>query len=350
MPPPCPSLGLSLLLVGGDEAFVGPARAAHELAFPGDPIVATRTIDEALAAETGAGLQLAVLADPDAAGLQRAVAALDEAGLPRWGVIARSDREHDDRSETVAPADWSARFVAQAFRSMLARHRLRRENAQLHDDLRSIGTRVAHDLRSPLGGVLTSADLLKEVLAEEAPASVPLVEPVIESVDGLMKLIRQLSLVAKASPEANARTRVNMGVAIWSASQKLERRMIQRGADYKPAETWPDVIGDAAWLEAVWYQLLSNALEHGGEPARIEAGWDRSGDTLRFWVRDDGTVPLEKRAALFPRFHQLHQPNAPRGLGLAIVRRLVELLGGQCGYEPIEDHGSRFSFTLPAVK
>ena len=141
--------------------------------FPGDPIVATRTIDEALAAETGAGLQLAVLADPDAAGLQRAVAALDEAGLPRWGVIARSDREHDDRSETVAPADWSARFVAQAFRSMLARHRLRRENAQLHDDLRSIGTRVAHDLRSPLGGVLTSADLLKEVLAEEAPASVP---------------------------------------------------------------------------------------------------------------------------------------------------------------------------------
>jgi signal transduction histidine kinase len=341
--------GVSLLLAGGNATFQAVARDAGQLAFPGGSLRTVSHSDEALRTTGSSGLQLAILAEPGEAA-RKLAAAVDDQGLPRWGVVVCGLENAGGDIAVVAPADWTVPLVAQVFRSAAMQQRLRRENARLREDLLSIATRVAHDLRSPLGGVLTSAELLKEVLATDAPDSSALVDPVIESVDGLMKLIRQLSLIAKASARPGARTRVNMGAPIWAATQKLERRMTAQGVDFKPAELWPDVIGDTAWLEAIWQALLANAIEHAGAAPRIEAGWDRAEGGHRFWVRDDGAVPPDKRETLFPHFHRLHQPNAPRGLGLAIVRRLVEAMDGRCGYEPVSEKGSCFYFTLPAAE
>jgi signal transduction histidine kinase len=111
-------------------------------------------------------------------------------------------------------------------------------------------------------------------------------------------------------------------------------------------ESWPEVRGVPTWLEVIWWNLLMNALQHGN-PGRIEIGWRKNGEDHQFWVADHGGgVPETRRSALFVPFDLLHEPDAGSGLGLSIVRRLVELQGGGCGYEQ-NRLGTRFFFTLP---
>jgi len=115
---------------------------------------------------------------------------------------------------------------------------------------------------------------------------------------------------------------------------------------------WPLAMGYAAWVEEVWVNYISNALKYGGTPSaapRVELGADTQVDgTVRFWVRDNGTgIAPEDQARLFTPFTRLDQARAGgHGLGLSIVRRIVEKLGGQVGVESQVGEGSTFSFTL----
>jgi two-component system sensor histidine kinase/response regulator len=72
--------------------------------------------------------------------------------------------------------------------------------------------------------------------------------------------------------------------------------------------------------------------------------------TLRFWVRDNGMgLTDEEQSRLFTPFTRLDQVRVKgHGLGLSIVRRIVEKLGGQVGVESQAGHGSVFNFTLPS--
>ena len=80
--------------------------------------------------------------------------------------------------------------------------------------------------------------------------------------------------------------------------------------------------------------------------AAIEDGF------VRFWVRDNGPgLTPEAQARLFAEFTRLGQVRVQgHGLGLSIVRRIVEKLGGEVGVESAPGEGSRFYFTLPAAK
>jgi signal transduction histidine kinase len=71
---------------------------------------------------------------------------------------------------------------------------------------------------------------------------------------------------------------------------------------------------------------------------------------VRFWIRDHGPgIPVETQARLFSPFGQTDLVcNPGRGLGLSIVHRIVEKLGGQVGFESEASKGSLFFFTLPA--
>jgi two-component system sensor histidine kinase/response regulator len=115
---------------------------------------------------------------------------------------------------------------------------------------------------------------------------------------------------------------------------------------------WPAAIGFAPWIEEVWVNYLSNGLKYGGQPPHLELGATRQEDgMIRFWVKDNGPglIP-ESQAKLFTEFTQLEPDRVDGyGLGLSIVRRIVEKLGGQVGVESdgVPGRGSIFSFTLP---
>jgi two-component system sensor histidine kinase/response regulator len=115
-----------------------------------------------------------------------------------------------------------------------------------------------------------------------------------------------------------------------------------------PAE-WPLVEGHDSWVEEVWLNYLSNAIKYGGWPPRVELGADTQSDGMvRFWVRDNGRgLTLDEQARLFTPFTRLETMRADgHGLGLSVVQRIVDKLGGQIGIESAPGQGSTFSFTL----
>jgi two-component system, NtrC family, sensor histidine kinase KinB len=115
---------------------------------------------------------------------------------------------------------------------------------------------------------------------------------------------------------------------------------------------WPDlpwVIADRKAVGRVFHNLVSNALRHTERDGHltIEAS-ERVGRVL-FSVRDTGEgIPAEYLPSLFSRFVQVRGKSGGTGLGLALVKRLVEAQGGQVSVESREGEGSTFTFSLPA--
>jgi signal transduction histidine kinase len=104
----------------------------------------------------------------------------------------------------------------------------------------------------------------------------------------------------------------------------------------------------------VWSNYIINALKYGGKPPRLEFGSDPlPGEMVRFWLKDNGDgISPENQQQLFTPFERLGKIYARgEGLGLSIVKRIVENLGGEVGVESqgLPGEGSTFSFTLRAI-
>jgi K+-sensing histidine kinase KdpD len=220
------------------------------------------------------------------------------------------------------------------------------ENARLRGDLLTVARRISHDLRTPLGGIVVASEMLKEILAENKPSRASLTAPIFDSTEEIKKLIERVGFILKASASPVSKEPVKMDEVVFRVLQRLESKIIKKNAVVAEPPSWPEVNGVFTWLEVVWCNLLVNALQFGND--RIELGWQKEKNEMRFWVCDNGAgVQKERLKKLFQPFHSLHEPDAAHGFGLSIVQRLMQLQGGRCGYEPSLEGGSRFYFTLP---
>jgi PAS domain S-box-containing protein len=108
------------------------------------------------------------------------------------------------------------------------------------------------------------------------------------------------------------------------------------------------VNGDRRALRSIMDNLMSNAVRYTPENGTILLQAKEQKDKVQFSVRDSGRgIEAERLANLFGRFNAAHDQGT--GLGLALVRRLVELLGGQVSVESRLGHGATFTFTLPVA-
>jgi signal transduction histidine kinase len=322
---------------------------AFRAAFPEGELIAVEGLEEASRTRPAGGIELLILANAEGASVARAAALNDDAGLRRWGVISIGKNVLPDSLHSLALADLSEERVAATLRSAAAFHELTRQNDQLKGDLLTLATRGTHDLRSPLGAIINTAEMLKEIVAEHDATSAALARPLFDSVDDLGKLIGRLSKLGKATVSLPAKQPVAMEEVIWAVLQRYERLILKKRARVINPEVWPEIEGVGAWLEVIWGNLVENSLQHGRDGLQIELGWNPQDQAIRFWANDNGEgIPAEKVPNLFQPFNLLHRLDSRKGLGLSIVRRLVELQGGQCGYAPLPLGGSSFHFTVPA--
>jgi signal transduction histidine kinase len=134
------------------------------------------------------------------------------------------------------------------------------------------------------------------------------------------------------------------------ARQRLAFMIEEYGAEIVIPQSFPVAMGYGAWVEAVWANYISNAIKYGGRPPRVELGATAKPDGMvRFWVQDNGPgLSPEEQAQIFTPFTRLDQIRAEgHGLGLSIVQRIVDKLGGEVGVESEPGVGSLFYFTLP---
>jgi two-component system sensor histidine kinase/response regulator len=145
---------------------------------------------------------------------------------------------------------------------------------------------------------------------------------------------------------------LDMGRLVDEAQERLVYMIEEHQAKIVLPGRWPAARGYGPWIEEVWANYISNAIKYGGQPPHLELGATEQEDgTVRFWVRDNGPgLTPEEQARLFTPFGRLDQVQAEgHGLGLSIVLRIVERLGGEVGVESEAGRGTLFYFTLPPV-
>jgi len=234
---------------------------------------------------------------------------------------------------------------------------LRGRTAELqsrNEELDAYAHTVAHDLKGPLGHMVGFAQVL-EMDYETMPGDELRrhLRTIARSGLKMSNIIDELLLMAGLRDVEAELVPLDMQAVVEEALDRLSYMVEEYQAEVLVPETWPVVLGHAAWVEEVWVNYLSNALKYGGRPPRVELGaaLQKDGITspmVRFWVRDNGLgLTLEEQERLFTPGTRLDQVRAKgHGLGLSIARRIVEKLGGWWGVESDVGTGSTFSFTL----
>ncbi len=217
---------------------------------------------------------------------------------------------------------------------------------------------VAHDLRSPLTGIIGFVDLLEATISRYQDAEMlEYVQYLQRNSAKMNNIIDELLLLAtvRAVDEVEV-SPLNMGRIVREARSRLDYLIDEYGAELSIGDVWPSAMGYGPWVEEVWVNYLSNAVKYGGNPdngipPQIHLGVDEQNGNgqVRFWVRDNGQgLSPEQQQQLFTPFERLHNVRAEgHGLGLSIVRRILEKLGGHAGVESTPGEGSAFYFTLP---
>lgn len=337
-----------LLFAERNTAATEAAEAGISRAFRGAEIITASGVDEAVILSVKGAQTLLVLIEPELEELELALKLSSEDGLARWPVVCLGGPVHSRALAVIAAEDWHPPLLAQVFLGAVQRQELIRENARLRGDLLTFARRVSHDLRTPLSGIFTTAELLKEILSEQSEEDAALTTPLFDSTQAVLRLIERTSQVARATVEPRPKETADMGQVAWAGRQAVERQAMKAGVRLQEATTWPQIQGVTAWLEVIWANLLQQAVQRSISGMTVEMQWKELPAEYEFSVQDQGPeLKEEQRMALFWPFEKLHQGHSAKNLELPIARRLVELQGGRCGCEPVVGGGMRYFFTLP---
>ncbi|MCB0192035.1 MAG: hybrid sensor histidine kinase/response regulator [Anaerolineae bacterium] len=223
-----------------------------------------------------------------------------------------------------------------------------------NQELDAFARTVAHDLKNPFSSIVGVTDRLKDDLAQlesENPATLKLLEQIERGGQQGVKVIDNLLLLAWVRKGEVEVKPVDMASVVSRVQESLADMIQTYQGELIVPSRWPTALGYGPWLEEVWANYISNGLKFGGESPRLELGaTPLASGQVRFWVRDSGEgLSLDEQAHLFADFASVDEMQADgQGLGLSIVRRVVEKLGGSVGVESKVGQGSQFYFTLPS--
>jgi signal transduction histidine kinase len=165
-------------------------------------------------------------------------------------------------------------------------------------------------------------------------------------------IIDSLLVLAGVRRESVVSCRLDTAAIVAEATDRLGALLKEKDARIQLPGYWPVADGYAPWVAEVWVNYIGNAAKYGGPSPVIALGGEPRTDRgfTRFWVEDKGPglAPAEQEKLFIPFTHISTARTGGHGLGLSIVRRIVEKLGGQVGVVSAPGAGARFWFELPS--
>ena len=229
-------------------------------------------------------------------------------------------------------------------------------NQQLQDqvaELERFTYTVSHDLRSPLVTIKGFLGMLNKDLNDQNMDKVKNdFDRIARATDKMDKLLAELLELSRIGRIINPPAEIDAARLIQDALDSIDARIRSRNVNLKIASDIPDLYGDRTRLREVFENLIDNAIKYMGQQPDpiVEIGArDDRGKGPVFYVKDNGMgIEKEYQERVFRLFEQLTPSIEGTGIGLALVKRIVETHGGKIWVESEGlNKGSTFYFTIP---
>ena len=230
-------------------------------------------------------------------------------------------------------------------------HRLEEANDQLELFVYS----VTHDLRSPLSKIENVCKILLEEHGKDLnPECRAQAEKIFVESRRMDKLIIDLLAYGRMSILEIQLEKVDSKAAIYRALSQLEAKINEKDAEISIKGDIPDVLAHALTLQEILANLISNAIKYTGPGAKphVMIRAEERGGEVRIYVEDNGIgIDPQYHEKIFMLFERLHtvEEYPGTGVGLAIVKKGIEKIGGKLGLTSSLGKGSRFWIELPAA-
>jgi PAS domain S-box-containing protein len=227
---------------------------------------------------------------------------------------------------------------------------LERSNA----DLEQFAHVASHDLQEPLRMVSSYTSLIAEHYKGRTDEKAEkYIRYTLDGAKRMQHLIQDLLSYSRVDSQAELPVLIKSEIAVKTALENLNTTIEKSRAEIECDEL-PAVYADATQLAQIFQNLIGNALKFSGEGSpHIRVGAKRDGDKWVFHVKDNG-IGIEKKYAerVFLMFQRLNERGQYEGsgIGLAIVKKIVERHGGVVWFDSELKIGTTFYFTIPAMQ
>jgi signal transduction histidine kinase len=234
--------------------------------------------------------------------------------------------------------------------------RVEERTAQLRETnaaLEAFSYTISHDLRAPLRAMQGIAQALLEDYGDRLDATgLDYARRVVASAQQMDTLIQDLLAYSRLGRADLPSQPVNLQGVVAEALGRLSGEVRQRDAEVSAEGPFPPVLAHEPTLVQVVTNLLANALKFvpPGVRPRVRVWAEERHGAVRLWAEDNGIgIAPAHQGRIFDVFERLHgdETYPGTGIGLAIVRKGVERMGGRAGVESAEGQGSRFWVELP---
>lgn len=233
----------------------------------------------------------------------------------------------------------------------LYRQRVRiRELARAERFRREFVADVSHEIKTPLTGIIGAAEMIGEADDSARPRLAAMIAKESKRLNALVQQILDLARLDRegAAPE---RARTDLAGLVREILEERRAEAESRGVELVfrgNGEVFADC--DATLVAEAVSNLVGNAVRHSGSP-KVEVACAATAHGAEIAVEDHGVgIPPEHAERVFERFYRVDPARAAEsggaGLGLAIVRRIARLHGGDVRLEPVSPHGCRFVFSM----
>ena len=295
---------------------------------------------------------LAQLSDPDA--FLKKVQSLYGTDVLDMDALTFKDGRIYERYSFPMMMDGTVIGRVWSFRDITERKRQEKLLSEKNTELERFTYTVSHDLKSPLVTVKTFIGYLEQDMLTPDPERVKQdVTYMRNAADKMGLLLDELLNLARVGRKTNPAERVTFKELTREVIRLVTGRIIANGVEVQVADAAVVLEGDRPRLMEVWQNLVENACKFmGNQPKpRVEIGVEQRGGETVFFVRDNG-VGIEPRfqAKVFGLFEKLDPKGEGTGMGLTLVKRIVEMYKGRIWVEsPGLGQGANFLFTLPGA-
>ncbi len=209
---------------------------------------------------------------------------------------------------------------------------------------------ISHDMKGPLSNIEGLIRVLKRTPKSEAENK-QIIDMLSESVSNLRSTVEELTTIENNTEFAQEAERVNFENVIEDAKLALRDKIAETHARIRTRIEEAEISFSRKNIRSIVYNLLSNAIKYKRPDSSpvINITTQRHEDNILLKVSDNGLgIPVGKRTSIFDRYTRLHDTVEGTGVGLFIVKGMVENMGGSIWVESNEGEGTTFVVSFKA--